>query len=112
MVAYNMADMRADFADWLNQEVKLEHSLSVNEYGEHSYDLQVMVMGRIEHKRRAILTKDNETLISLVTIYVPSEPVVNADDRLTLPDGTTPVILAVDKQPDEYGQIYYQAIMT
>lgn len=105
-------DMRADFSDWLHQEVRLAPATGLNEYGELAYGPETLVLGRIERKRTRLLTKDNEVVISTCTIYLPSAPVIQADDRLTLPDGTTPVILGVDKQPDEQGAIYYQAVLT
>lgn len=107
-----MADMMRDFGDWLNQPVRFYPHEGNDEYGEPQYGIETLVMARVEQKRRRILLKDDVVAVSTVTVYMPSLPTISEHDKLKLPDDRTPVIIAVDSQPDEYGNTYYQAVYT
>jgi hypothetical protein len=60
----------------------------------------------VERRVRAVRTTTGQEVISTTQIYLASAPSIGPKDKLTLPDGTTPVILAIMTYPDEQAQGY------
>lgn len=100
-----------DFADLMPDTVFISACTGVNNFGENQYGVEGTIKCRIEHKRRRILMPDGRESVSTCTIYAPPVPVIGERDKVVLPDGTTLVVIGIERMPDENGQ-YYQAVTT
>lgn len=104
--------MLAEFGDLLGQTVQIEPYAGMDSFTVPIYLSAVEVLARVEQRNRRLLGSDNVVIISSITVYMSPTPEVSTQDRITLPDGSQPAIIMVEKQPDENGDIYYQAVMT
>jgi hypothetical protein len=100
------------FKDLLPDSVTIEPFASVDGYGKPSYSTGVAYVCRVEYKTRLAKNAAGETVVSTATTYL-SNPLagLSVRDRITLPDGSQPVIITVEKQPYK-SPLYYAAILT
>ena len=81
-----------------------------NQYGEPTFSSQVAVQCRVVHKPTLLrqsgggeVSGAEQEVVSAATIYCAGSPGWGMRDKITLPDGTTPIILDVRRYPDEDG---------
>lgn len=101
-----MAD--AELREWFAQRVRLARRSGKDAYGAPAFGRDAEYEARIEGRTRLVVGPDAREVTSTLTIYLwpkAGEPAPTTRDRLTLPDGTTPPILAVETPADERGQI-------
>lgn len=105
--------VEADLLELMPHFVTVEKRISTTEYGVPTYGTSSRYQARVERKRRMVRNAAGEEKISTVTVYFGSTPGLNPEDRITLPDGTTPVILSTESQPGAVGEgEYYEAVYT
>ncbi len=95
-----------EFLDCMSQTVTLTPFTSSDKYGEPTYGgTPKVVAARVVNKQERIAIEGGETAISRGKVYLGEvvSPVPLTKDQLTLPDGSTPEILAVSQFPDEAG---------
>jgi hypothetical protein len=100
-----------DFGELLTQQVTREPVSSEDKYGQPSYGAPTVLRCRVVSKPRLVRSvsaarSETEGSVREVvsTAQVWTEPVQwGVDDRITLPDGTQPIILHVERYPDETG---------
>lgn len=102
---------------YLNQTVTLEPFSSDDGYGEKSYGEAATVSARVDYKQTEVRSdkvriKRGETHISTAQVMLEGDQSVSLNDRITLPDGTKPPILAITKTPDVSGTIVLQVVYT
>ena len=93
------------------QTITVEPWLSKDKYGQPSFGPGVARTCRIEGKNKLVRALDGQERVSATTIYVYGAAGIGYKDRVTLPDGSRPIILAVEQMPDDHGD-YYEAIYT
>lgn len=91
--------------------VGLEAFLGVDAYGRPSYSAATVVLGRVEPTHRRVYNPDETYTVATSRVFLPETPVVSPRDRITLPDGSQPRILAVERQGDERGP-HHQVVIT
>jgi len=96
----------------LNQTVKIAPLSSIDVNGKSIYGDDVNIPARVEYKTTRVLSGTGEDVISSTQTYVNGDVTVTTTSRITLPDGSTPLILKIDQHPDEDGNIYYKVIYT
>ena len=72
-------------------------------YGKHGWATAVSYVGRIQSGDHKVLDPKGVERVSVGRVYIPDAPDVSIHDKLTLPDGTSPPILAIDETHDERG---------
>ncbi|MGE5619538.1 MAG: hypothetical protein ACM3US_09810 [Sphingomonadaceae bacterium] len=87
----------------MTETVAIEPRTGVNAYGEALYGAAVQYKARIVGRIRRVTDSAGSERVSTKTITLGAAAVVSPFDRLTLPDGSRPVILAVGSYPDESG---------
>jgi hypothetical protein len=97
---------------YLNQTVTLEPFSSDDGYGEKSYVEAATVSARVDYKQTEVRSDRGETHISTAQVMLEGDQSVSLNDRITLPDGTKPPILAITKTPDVSGTIVLQVVYT
>jgi len=104
--------LEQDFLKWFNQTVKIESFTSINIYGEPQYGTAVQCSAFIEYKTKLVRDATGQEVVSTVQIYLDGSIDVNIQDRITLPDGSQPVILSIEALPDETGSIHHKVVNT
>lgn len=95
------------FDEFFNKIVMREAYAGQNDFGEASYSSVEYIKARVVYKSRLVVTGAGDVssgvqeVVSKATVYCGMDPKWNQRDRITLPDGTTPLILIVETFPDE-----------
>lgn len=85
---------------------------SMNSYGLPSYGTAVSHTCLLVKMPRMVRTVTGQERVSTAQIYLTSAPGTSVKDKVTLPDGTTPVILQVDTFPSDTETAYFEVIYT
>lgn len=96
----------------LNQLITIESTSGMDAYGQSTYGTGVSVKARVEGRNRVVVDAQGNNAVSSTTIYVDGPTVVTTSSRITLPDGTTPLILAIASMPDIDGTPHHKVIYT
>jgi hypothetical protein len=94
--------MESDLLELLTQTMTVEHVTGRDGYGKPSYGTPATYRARVVGKVKMVRTADGSERVSNATVYVAATDVL-ATDRVTLPDGSRPLILSVGSFPDERG---------
>lgn len=93
-----------DLLDFFPHVVSHSPAVAYNGYGEPEHDLdQHVYRARIIYRRRRVPDRTGNLVLSRGEVWIAGIPVIGFDDLLTLPDETTPAILAVDALSDNAG---------
>ncbi|MBW2084438.1 MAG: hypothetical protein JRI54_00180 [Deltaproteobacteria bacterium] len=95
--------MEVDFKDFFPHTIVIEPFLGRNDYGEPIYGDATSYNARVVGKQKLVRTPSGEEKVSSSQVYIYEISNVSPEDRVTLPDGSSPPILAVAKFPDENG---------
>jgi len=98
------------WSDLMTQEVTWEPRTGLDEYSRPTYGAATAVRCRVVGRPRMTRDVDGQEVVSTTTIYCDGNPGISPVDRVTLPDGSQPVILRVESYPDENGQVYQQVL--
>lgn len=104
--------MDAALRDLLQQQVTIEPFTSRNDYGAATYGAPVPYPCRVVEDLQMLRQPDGSQKLARHKVTLDGDAVVDPRDRLTLPDGTVPRILAVERYPDETGTIYTVLVRT
>lgn len=95
-----------DFLDLMPDSVQVERLISRASDGTPTFTIPVSYRARVVHKIHNVLGRDNQLVIARGIAWLATTEVVNSDDRLTLSDGTKPLIVLSATIPDEDGPAY------
>lgn len=101
-----------DFLTWFNQTVTIESFIGVNAYAEPQYDLPVQYPAFVQHKTKLVRDRFGQEVVSTAQVYLDSAVEIGGQDRITLPDGSQPVILSIEALPDETGAVHHKVVNT
>lgn len=107
---------------FVNQIVTIEPYISMDVNGKRTYGAAVSYSCREENVVRVIKNLQGENVVNTTCVFLPpfyidasgnQQPVtVGYYDRITLTNGTKPVILKVNSQPDIDGSTAYVEVDT
>lgn len=93
-----------DLLELYTQEIRINKWTDQGQSGRPIYsEPGELYLCRIVAKTKTVRTLTGDEKVSNRQVYLASAPGVTPKDKLTLPDGTAPVILSVDAYPDENG---------
>ena len=96
----------AALADLFTELVSVEPWESQDEFGEPSYGASVSYPARIVHAMKLVRNDEGREVVSNARAFVNTgTTAISPKARVTLPDGTQPKILTVERFPDEAGEI-------
>jgi hypothetical protein len=104
--------MDAALLTLLNQHVTIEPVASLDGYGQQGFGTGVVVDCLIVQKNNVVRDAQGVEVVSSTQLWLDGTVSVTAQDRLTLPDGSHPVILAVQSMPDIDGTIHHKVVFT
>lgn len=95
-----------EFVDYFTQTVTVEPPSGKNAYGELTYGTSTTYKARIVGRTKTVTDKEGRERVSMYTVYLNTNAVIDPDSRVTLPSGyapSQPKLLAVGTYPDETG---------
>lgn len=92
----------------LRQSITVERWTGQDAYGVPTYAAPVTVMAQVAGVAQLVRSADGAERASNTTLIVPGDTTIDAQDRLTLPDGTHPAIIAITTAPDQAGALVKQ----
>jgi hypothetical protein len=95
----------------LNQSVTIATATMTNVYGEETFGAAATVAARVEPRIENVTTQDGEVEPSRAFVYMNGNVNVTTTSKVTLPDGSTPIILAVEKHTDEAGTVDHTKVV-
>lgn len=106
------------FLELMPSTVTISTRSSHNSYGEASYGSGTSYRARVVAQTGFVraaggfgLSGHFETVEVRTVVWIASTGVITTDDRITLPDGTTPPIVAVERYPDEDGTHHHKLML-
>jgi len=94
-----------DYSDMAPHTVTLEPLSTMGLYAEPTYGTSASYSALVTYQTKLVVTPGGKEVASQTTVYIPSSSASAAEsDRITLPDGTQPRILKVDRWADGDGQ--------
>jgi hypothetical protein len=73
-------------------------------YGKHTWSTAVTVANcRVQTGNHKVVDATGVEAIAVGKVYVPGSPALSLFDKVTLPDGTQPPIITIDRVGDEIG---------
>jgi hypothetical protein len=102
----------SELLELFGQTVTIEPYSTQNAYAESSFGSGVSYVARTERKTRLFRRSDGSEVVAVAVTYLAEAPTISTKDRITLPDGSQPPIIAVESMPDETGDAYYTAVYT
>lgn len=92
-----------DFKHMMPHTVVHTPVLSRDSYGKITYGTGVSYQSRVVYKNKQVRSANGEIVMSAGTVWFAQTISISASDKITLPDGTTPQIISVEKYPDDRG---------
>lgn len=102
------AARRERLAGRLRQPVIVERWTGQNAYGKPTYAAPVTLYGQVSGVAQLIRSATGQETASNTTIILPGDAVIGVKDRIGLPDGTHPTIIAINTVPDQAGNLTTQ----
>lgn len=103
--------MEFDLKALLKETITVEPLTGRDQDGKPTFGAGMPYKCRIQRQNRAERDQGSVYLVSWATIYLDYSPGIGGQDRLTLPDGTQPIITEVVSSPDDQGS-YFTKILT
>jgi hypothetical protein len=99
-----MATIEREFLELMHQEITYERMTGRNAIGgDPSFGPPQTARARVVHHQRLVVASDGQEKMSRTTAWIFGTPGLTADDRVTLPDGSQPFIINIERFPDEKG---------
>ncbi len=92
-----------EFEDLMRDAITLERAGAKDLQGKASYATAESLKCRLVRRNRMVRRADGEMVVSSAQAWVSGAPGVTVEDRVTLPDGSRPALLAVEQYPDGDG---------
>lgn len=92
-----------NFADCMVHTVSHTEFAGRTSYGERLFGSTVDYSARVIYKPTKVRTPDGREEMARGVVWLQGSPIVATEDKITLPDGTEPTIMAVDIMTDETG---------
>lgn len=98
--------MPMDFIRLMTDTITIQHRTGVNANGESQWGTAIPIRCRVQGTNEETRGKDGMTRHVTGKINLSGVYNVQAEDLLTMPDGTQPPIIAVNQENDERGPLY------
>lgn len=95
----------SDWLDLMPHTVTYEAVATRDEYGKPiTYSTAVSYRARVTYKHQRVAARNGQDVTSTIQCWLNGViTTLNPDDRITLPDGTTPLVTSWETPTDEIG---------
>lgn len=90
-----------DWLDLMPLTVVVEPFVTRDQAGVATYGTAVSYRARVNNKAHNVIGPDGQMVLASGTVWLATTSSIGVDDRVTLPDGTIPRILASNGEYDE-----------
>jgi hypothetical protein len=108
--------MMGELDEVLNQSVTIETFNSIDQNGDTSYNIGVVYKAMVQRRVKLIRTFKAEQAVSTCSVLMDGMISAILDkfgrDRITLPDSTQPLIMAIEDGIDDTGETIYVEVST
>lgn len=95
-----------ELRDLMPHSIIVEPFLGRDRFGAPTYGAAVTYQGRVANKTRNVIGADGQQVVSSGDVVLATITTVSVDDRVTLPGGKQPVLLASNMNADETGDAF------
>lgn len=95
---------------WSHDTIQHAAYAGPDAYGQRSYAAPVARKARIDYSTRLVRDLLGEEVVSTTQVYIATEAAMGVLDRFTLPDGSMPPPLRVDRLADVNGVYWCAAV--
>jgi hypothetical protein len=106
-----------EFDEFMTDKIVRRPYTGRDDYGKAQVGSPVTVMGRVVYKPELVRTNAGggatnavREVVAKARVYFSGVPGWGMSDQITLPDGTSPAILAIPTYPDEDGE-HHQVVI-
>jgi hypothetical protein len=95
-----------EFLAFMPGSIGVENCSGRDAWGNRTYGAKVLYRGRVENKRRLVINRAGEEVVSNTTLYLDTVSGFSIESRITLPSGHYPAhpeIIELKLDEDEYG---------
>ena len=93
----------SDWADLMKERVTIAPFVSRDSYGVPTYGSGVSYKCRIGHSSKWVRKSDGSIVVASAAVWIEGSPEITPQAKLTLPNGSTPPIISVDRFFDDRG---------
>jgi hypothetical protein len=93
----------SDWADMMPHTVTHAPLASRDAYGAPTYGAGVDYTARVLYKNQRVRAADGAEVVARGSVWFVGTPTVSPEDKITLPDATTPPLLSVEQYADADG---------
>jgi hypothetical protein len=91
---------------WSREQIQRAPYTGVDSYGQRVYGASIPFRARIDHTTKLTRDAQGEQRVSVTQVYLATTEVIHVLDRITLPDGSTPLLLRVERLADHKGVLW------
>lgn len=95
--------MLADLSDLFGATIEHAPATGFNAYSDPVYGTPTPYRARVLYRARLVRDRNGQQSISRGEVWIAAPLHVGLQDRITLPDGTTPNLIAAELLSDEAG---------
>lgn len=101
-----MTDFIDEFSDCFPDTATWKALSTRDEFGAPTFGAGTSYSGRLVRRHKMVRDAAGEEVLSTAHFWFQGAPAIDPDDEVTLSDGTTPPIVAIERVPDEDGACY------
>lgn len=99
-----------DFLDLLPGTIRHAKPLAFDAFGRvKAWSAETSYAARVTYRHRLVRDKTGNQVVARGEAWIAGAPTIGLSDRLTLPDGSTPSLIAVEIVGDEIGPHHTKA---
>lgn len=103
--------MEPELAALLNQTVTVAARTARDVYGEATWAAASTYPARVSPRVPLVQDVENDSTPISGMIHMDGDVPITTENQITMPDGSTPTIIRVDKFTDEDGSVYATRVM-
>jgi hypothetical protein len=98
---------------WSHQTVSIASATTeYDSYGNPIPNAAVNVTALVQYNTRAAIDREGKQKVSSCQILLTGASTISIDDKITLPDGSQPIIISIEKTVDFDGNTEYVKVYT
>lgn len=92
-----------DFRDMMADTCQFSPLSSRDSYAVPTFGSATSFNCRLVRKNRMVRDAKGQIVVSTARVWLQGHPNITPEDRVTLSDGSNPVIVSVERESDEFG---------
>lgn len=102
----------SEWADMMPDTITVQTVSGRDAYNKPTFATGTTYNARVVYKNKMVVSTDGREVIAKGVVYCTATSQISTEDKITLPDSTTPQIINSELYPDESGshhsQIYFK----